>query len=372
MRDDDPIAVDRGRYPDAATPWERDSWRAAALDWVAARLGTHGLRATGAPEVRLRPWSVLIRVPVAGAAAPAGQPSVAGRTAEARHASVAVRPARPRQADEPPYSAVWFKANPPGSAFEGPLTAALARWVPEHVLRPLAVDAARGWMLLPDGGDLFRSVLGREPVEPRDWEALLRQYACMQGDLLPHADEIERLGVPAARTRDLPEVFDELLAKNSALTPDERARLEGLRPRLADWCAELASAGVPDTLDHADLHDGQLFRPAPGRFTFFDWGDATVSHPFCSLRVPVERACDRYGPQVLPRLLDAYLEPWTGDGRTATELRRAAELAWRLSALGRAASWGRMFPDASGAEPGAAQGAAWLLALLGEPPFRAG
>ncbi|MEU1009415.1 hypothetical protein ABZ398_13640, partial [Streptomyces sp. NPDC005890] len=32
------------------------------------------------------------------------------------------------------------------------------------------------------------------------------------------------------RTRDLPEVFDELLAKNSALTPDERARLEG-RPR---------------------------------------------------------------------------------------------------------------------------------------------
>jgi hypothetical protein len=135
------------------------------------------------------------------------------------------------------------------------------------------------------------------------------------------------------------------------------------------WSAELASAGIEDTLDHADLHDGQLFHPAPGRFTFFDWGDATVSHPFCSLRIPAERACDRYGPQVLPRLLDAYLEPWTGTGRTAADLRRAARLAWRLSALGRAASWGRMFPDTSGARPGAEQGAQWLLELFNEPPF---
>ncbi|MEU6672421.1 aminoglycoside phosphotransferase family protein [Streptomyces sp. NPDC046727] len=336
MHTDGTTAVDRGRYADAVTPWERESWRAAALDWVADRLAAHGLRTDGALEVRLRPWSVLIRVPVAGRAA------------------------------------VWFKANPPASAFEGPLTAALARWVPEQVLRPLAVDATRGWSLLPDGGDLFRAVLAREPVSPREWETLLRQYASMQCALIPHADAIERLGVPTARTPDLPAVFDKLLAGNSALGPDERARLEGLRPRLAEWCAELVSVGVADTLDHADLHDGQLFRPVPGRFTFFDWGDAAVSHPFCSLRVPAERARARYGSQVLPRLLDAYLEPWTGNGRTAAELRRAAALAWRLSALGRADSWGRMFPDASGSEPTAAESAQSLLELLAEPPFRTG
>ncbi|MFJ4323187.1 aminoglycoside phosphotransferase family protein [Streptomyces tricolor] len=420
MRVDDTTVVNRGRYPDAATPWEQESWRAEALDWVAGSLTAHGLHASGALEVRLRPWSVLVRVPVEQRAAGAGRTAGPERKASPERKAGAERKAGPgqavgagaaaggapatdpgaaaggRQATDPGAAAgvgpaarsegaagtgtavgggpaaVWFKATPAASAFEGPLTAALARWVPEHVLRPLAVDAARGWVLLPDGGDLFRSVLAREPVGPRDWEALLRQYASMQYDLIPYAAEIERLGVPAARTLDLPEVFDELLAGNSALTPQERARLEGVRPRLADWCAELASVGVPDTLDHADLHDGQLFRPAPGRFTFFDWGDAAVSHPFCSLRVPVERAVDRYGPQVLPRLLDAYLEPWTGDGRTAAQLRRAAELAWRLSALGRAASWGRMFPHGSGAEPGAAQGAAWLLELLAEPPFRAG
>ncbi|MGV9929214.1 aminoglycoside phosphotransferase family protein [Streptomyces olivaceoviridis] len=349
MRGDDATVVDRGRYPDAVTPWEQGAWRAAALDWVAGHLTAHGLRAEGTLGVRLRPWSVLVRVPVGGRGDAGGPAARAGQ------------------------AAVWFKASPPASAFEGPLAAALARWVPDHVLRPLAVDAERGWALLPDGGDLFRTVLDREPVGPRDWEALLRQYARLQHDLVPHASAIERLGVPAARTPGLPEVFDRLLAGNSALAPDERARLERLRPRVADWCAELASVGIADTLDHADLHDGQLFRQAPGRFTFFDWGDAAVSHPFCSLRVPVERACDRYGPQVLPRLLDAYLEQWTGAGRTAAELRRAAELAWRLSALGRAASWGRMFPGtAGGPEPGAAESAAWLLELLAEPPFRAG
>ncbi|MFF9587527.1 phosphotransferase [Streptomyces achromogenes] len=333
MHDEYTAMVDRGAYPDAVTPWETESWRAAVLDWVGGHLTERGLGVDGPLRVRLRPWSVLVRVPVTGD------------------------------------GAVWFKATPPSAAFEGPLTAALARWVPEHVLLPLAVDTGRGWALLPDGGQLFRAVLDREPVEPREWESLLGQYAGMQRDLVARVPEMERLGVPSARTADLPGVFDRLLDANTALGPDDRARLRALRPRLADWCAELAAAGIPDTLDHADLHDGQLLRPAPGRFTFFDWGDAAVTHPFCSLRVPAERARDHYGPEVLPRLLDAYLEPWTGDGRTTAGLRRAAGLAWRLSALGRAASWGRMFPAAPGTAPGAEESAQWLRELLAEPPF---
>ncbi|MEU1407300.1 phosphotransferase [Streptomyces sp. NPDC005728] len=325
--------VDRGRYPDAVTPWEQESWRSEALDWVADGLAAHGLRTTGRLEVRLRPWSVLVRVSVAG------------------------------------QEAVWFKANPPASRFEGALTAALAGWVPEHVLEPLAVDADRGWSLLPDGGALFRTVLEREAVAPGAWEGLLRQYASMQHALVPHARAIERLGVPSARTPELPEVFDELLAENAAVRPDERARLGALRPRLVDWCTELAALGIADSLDHTDLHDGQLFNPEPGRYTFFDWGDAAVSHPFCSLQVTARRACDRYGPDVLPRLRDAYLEPWTGAGRTTAELRRAVSLAWRLSALGRARAWGRLFPTAPGVSPLATQSARSLRELFEDPPF---
>ncbi|MFI9808488.1 aminoglycoside phosphotransferase family protein [Streptomyces sp. NPDC052301] len=327
------IVVDRGRYPDAVTPWERRAWRAAALGWVRDRLAARGLGAPGDLEVRLRPWSVLVRVAVDG------------------------------------QGPVWFKASPPAGAFEGPLTGALARWVPGHVLEPLALDAGRGWSLLPDGGPLFRDVLARGALGPPAWEELLRQYASMQRALVPHAREVERLGVPAARTLALPELFDRLLADDRELGADDRGRLHALRPRLGDWCAELAAVGIEDTLDHADLHDGQLFHPAPGRYTFFDWGDATVSHPFCSLRVPAERARDRYGPEVLPRLRDAYLEPWTDTGRPATQLRRAARLAWRLSSLGRACAWGRLFPTAAGASPGGVRASYWLRDLLDAPPI---
>jgi hypothetical protein len=117
------------------------------------------------------------------------------------------------------------------------------------------------------------------------------------------------------------------------------------------------------------VHEGQVFVPGPGRFTFFDWGDANVSHPFCSFVVPAGHAVERFGPDVLPRLRDAYLEPWTGDGRTARDLRRALRLAWRLGAIGRAGAWGRLFPGAAHATDlaGDAQAVGSLLRLRDEP-----
>ncbi|MBV2357378.1 aminoglycoside phosphotransferase family protein [Streptomyces sp. J2-1] len=323
--------MDRGRHPGAATPWDDESWRAAAFAWAGERLDDLGLRPVGPVGVRVRPWSVLVRLPVSGG------------------------------------DSVWFKANPPASRFEGPLTAALSRLAPEHVLRPLAVDAGRGWSLLPDGGTLFRNVPAGE-TGPRDWETMLGQYARLQRALVPHTAELAALGVPDARLPRVAHLYDEL---RSGVAPDPgvRATLDALRPRVADWCAELAALGVPDSLDHADLHDGQIFRPVPGRFTFFDWGDANLSHPFCVVRVAARTAAERYGDRVVPRLLDAYLEPWTGTGRSITELRRAAGLAWRVAALGRALAWGRVFPDPSGVPPLAEHTLESLRAFGEEPPY---
>ncbi|MFJ2269280.1 aminoglycoside phosphotransferase family protein [Streptomyces sp. NPDC087849] len=333
MQRDAPDIVDRGQYPNALTPWEQETWREEALGWAERGLAAHGLRETGPRKVRLRPWSVLVRM------------SVGGR------------------------DAVWFKANPPASAFEAGLTEALSRWVPAYVLKPLAVDAGRGWSLLPDGGALFRDVLdsARGPVDPRAWEEPLRQYAGMQRELLPYTEQIELLGVPGARTAALPGTLDRMVDGNTVLEPAGLKALRALRPRLAEWCEELEGAGIADTLDHSDLHDGQLFAPEPGRFTFFDWGDAAVAHPFCSFLVPARQASERFGPETLPRLRDAYLEPWEGNGRTKAELRRAVSLAWRLGAIGRAVSWGRLFPGTSGTA-GEEESARWLLELLTEPP----
>ncbi|MCX4771861.1 aminoglycoside phosphotransferase family protein [Streptomyces sp. NBC_01260] len=336
MRDDaSAVTVERGRYPDAVTPWQDPAWREAALAWAERTLAAHGLRTTRRLAVRLRPWSVLVRMTAEG---------------------------------EPD---VWFKANPAAAAFEAGLAEALARWVPGHVLEPLAVDAARGWSLLPHGGTLFRDTLRQDPADERAWEEPLRQYAAMQRALGPRAGEMGQLGVPDARMAVLPATFDRLVEENATLDPATRTALRELRPRFNGWCDELAATGIPDSLDHADLHDGQFFAPGPGRFTFFDWGDAALSHPFCSLLVPLRTAAERHGPQVLPKLRDAYLDPWTDTGLTPAELRRAVSLAWRLAAVGRACSWGRLFPGAgeAPATTGDAESARWLRELFAEPVF---
>ena len=308
------MQIDRGSYEDARTPWEDPAWRSAALEWLDRELAALGVSETGERRVRLRPWSVIIRV-------------------------CAERPA-------------WFKATSPGSAFEPALAEALSRWAPEHVLTPYAVDCSRGWALLPDGGPLLRS----QTLDVRHWEEVLVQYGELQRALVPRVEELVRLGVPDARV--LPALFDSIVQTVDAA---DRERLSAFRPRLVERCAELDGFGIAATLDHADLHDGQILVAGPGRYTFFDWGDTNVAHPFCSLLVAIDRAAEQLGPEVVSRLEDAYLEPWTAE-HPRSDLRRAAALARRLSHLTRAGSWGRLFPSTT--DIGAPERAAALLRLM--------
>ncbi|MER5480390.1 phosphotransferase [Streptomyces sp. NPDC002734] len=326
--------IDRGDWPDAVTPWGDAAWRTAAEAFTAEGLAAHGLRPAGKRTARLRPWSVLVRIPTDDG------------------------------------SRVWFKANPPASRFEAGLALVLDRRVPGRVLRPLAVDAGRGWSLLPDGGPVLADVLaGADAGEAtRVWEEILPLYAQVQQTLTGHTAELTAAGLPEARTAALPALFERLLAENAVhLDTAERARLEAARPLIEGASAELAALGIADTLDHSDLQDAQILRPEPGRYTFFDWGDSSVTHPFCSLLVTSRIFRRRHGDATLPRLRDAYLEPWTGPGRTPAELRRGLDLALRLAALTRAVAWGRLFPGnaEAGAAPGERPAAArWLLRVL--------
>ncbi|WP_435057276.1 aminoglycoside phosphotransferase family protein [Streptomyces sp. bgisy060] len=329
------MTVDRGQFADAVTPWEQEAWRAAALGWSERELVRHGLDEVGPREVRVRPWSILVRFQI----------------------GVGER------------DAVWYKASAPDAAFEAALGGALADWVPEHVVTPLAVDPDRGWSLLPDGGPLFRHVLDTGGAGPESWAEALGQYAQMQRVLTGYTDRLAELGVPGGRTAQLPRVFDELVEGNASLDADARRTLLAGRPRLLDWCAELDAYGIPDSLDHCDLHDGQVLATAAGRFAFFDWGDANIAHPFASLLVPARAVRERHGPEHVHRLRDAYLEPWTEGGPSLPELRRAVVLAARLAALGRAVSWFRLFPGTP--RSGCAEASAhWLNELFAEAaPF---
>jgi hypothetical protein len=294
--------------------WTAAAWREAALTWAAEELDRLGLRTTGEPDQpHVMPWSTVLRLEVDG-------------------------------------GPVWLKSVGSGSVQEAPLSAALAGWVPGRVLAPLAVHPGRRLSLLPDGGRTLRES-GRS-AEPEAWEGMLAEYAQLQLDLVPHADEMVALGVPDLRPERLPALVAELVTDDDAMLPDRpdgltteiRDRIAADLGTYAECCRRLAESGVPASLQHDDLHDGNVFAGADGH-RFFDWGDATVSHPFLSLLVALRmaaRALDvEPGDPVLLRLRDAYLEPWTGLG-TPAELRELCGVALRVGPPARALTWHRI------------------------------
>jgi hypothetical protein len=303
--------------------WLDPQWREAALDWVSARLGEQARAVVGEVEQpHVYPWSTVLRVPTA----------------------------------EGP---VWFKANARGTAYEVPLLTALGSWCPDRVLVPLAADADRGWLLLPDGGTTLRASQGGL-TDLAHWEKVLVEYAELQRRLAPRAAEMVALGVPDLRPAVLPAHLADLLADEPALivgepdgmTSADLARLRSEQDRFAQLCDELAATGVPSSLQHDDLHDANIFVPydGVGPYRVFDWGDASVAHPFTTLLVTL-RVVAHFGklangaPELF-RLRDAYIEPWTGEHDRSTLL-EACRLALLTGPLGRALSYRRSLLDAT-------------------------
>jgi hypothetical protein len=298
--------------------WSQPGWIEAATTWINAQLAQRGIERLGDVEQpHVRPWSCVLRVPTA-----AGD--------------------------------VFFKATAPALAHETALTVAVTRWHPDRTLEPLAADTARGWMLLPDGGTRLRAVLTATPVpDVRHWLRLLPLYAEMQIELAGRTAELLALGTMDRRLASLPAQYEELLSDPTALslgqedglTESEYAHLRKLTRRLTSLCERLAEYGIPETLQHDDLHDGNIFVRGDGRYTLFDWGDACVSHPFFSLLVTLNSIADRLGwaddaPELAP-IRDAYLESWEEFG-SREDLNEAVRLARTLGMVCRALTWHRI------------------------------
>ena len=75
-------------------------------------------------------------------------------------------------------------------------------------------------------------------------------------------------------------------------------------------------AGLPETIQHDDLHDAQIF-VRDDRYLLLDWGDACVSHPFFTLAVTLDGVIawgvdDVEASEPTEPYRDAYLEPFRG------------------------------------------------------------
>ena len=288
-------------------PWTTPAWLAEAHGWIERELARLGLGLSGPVEQpHVRPWSTVLRAPT-------------------------------------PSGPVWLKANMPALAHEAAVLQVLARRRPDAVPRLLAVDRERGWMLQADGGVRLRELLAGDP-DPARWEQLLHLYAGLQIDAADDLEELLRARAPDRRLAVLPAQYEALPGRVDALTGDERDRLRALAPHVAGLAAELEALGLPETIQHDDLHTGNAF-VRDGGYVVFDWGDACVSHPFFTLHVTLrvlarERGVEE-GAAELDRFRDAYLEPWTRF-RPHAELLPALEPADLLAGICRALTWHRI------------------------------
>jgi hypothetical protein len=284
--------------------WLEPEWRGEAEAWIREHARVSG----PIEQPHVYPWATVLRVPTA-------------------------------EGD------LWFKATTPEiHGFEPRLTAILAEVFPDRVTELTALDAERGWMLMRDAGTRLRD-LAEPPSRLSRWEEILPLYAEIQIALAPRADELLALGVPDERLAGIPAKVEALLEDDRALmlgesdelTAAQRDELRRRMPELRALVEELKAFGIPETIQHDDFHDGQVF-VEHGRYRLLDWGDSCISHPFHTLTVTLRAAAWKHGLEPgsdeLSRLRDAYLEPFGAPAE-------AADLAYRTGTLARALAWHR-------------------------------
>ncbi|WP_134738195.1 hypothetical protein [Nocardioides sp. 503] len=228
-----------------ALQWTDPAWLAQAHAWVDARLVELGGTRTGDVEQpHVEVWSTVLRVPTTS-------------------------------------GPVWFKANHGPLQHEAAVVTLLAERVPDLVDPLLAADLDRGWMLMDDAGERLRELVVVERSLER-WHHALDHVARISLALEDDVDALLATGLPDVRLAVLPERYAALLDEIGA-----EPRFRAAADTVADLADRLAAYGVRESIEHDDLHDGQVF-VRDGRHRVMDWGDACVSHPFFVLSVALE------------------------------------------------------------------------------------
>ena len=288
-------------------PWTDPDWLRETHTWIDERLRELGPRRTGEiTQVYVRSWSTVLRVPTDA-------------------------------------GALFFKASSAVQAMEVPLVKALASWTSD-VVAPLASDEERGWMLMRDAGARLRELPAHADLTI--WSSIVRQYARLQLIAAAHVKMLLGLGVRDLRLDGLADRLGELLSdedlllvcREGGLTREEHTRLAEWQPELRNLCAELSTYGIPETIEHNDLHGANVFLNGE-RVHFFDWGDSSISHPFHTMRTTLWVIANTLeighdDPSLRP-IRDAYLSEF-GD---ASALTRPFELALRTAVVANVLTW---------------------------------
>jgi hypothetical protein len=290
------------------------AWRAEAEAWIHEQVRDAGGHVVGAlTQPRVRPWSTQLVVP-----------TDTGR--------------------------LWFKANCPALAFEAGVHAVLARLDPGEVDPPVAVDAARGWVLTRDWGTTLGDF--HDPTLA-DWQAVVAVAAGVQRRLAEYGPELLAAGLPDCSPHTVSARFAELISAlvglprghPSWLEPAIVRRLRGAQGLVEDAVARLLDGPMTlSSLQHGDLHPSNVVTGGSG-LRVVDFGDAQWAHPLETLAVPWGWI-DRRSRVSWPDVVAAYAAVWD-DVLGRAELDDLMRAAMVTQPVNRALTWLGSIRDAT-------------------------
>ena len=223
---------------------------------------------------------------------------------------------------------LYFKASPNYFPAEVPVTRELTSAFPEVSPVLIASDAARGWMLMEDLGDVTLASANSEEL----WHDAVRAVARVQRFYAERVETLDAMGLERRTASAIVETLkewidDPALAALRLYQPqceDALRRLVPLMGRVEETAARLDDLGLPPTLEHGDLDATNIFI-RDGAPVLMDWSDACVSHPFFTPLTPAQA-------RRKPRVVDAYLREWA-DFAPLDRLRAGFAAAKPLAAL---------------------------------------
>jgi hypothetical protein len=286
-------------------PWYTPGWMDSAVAWVTEQLQTLGygdyLEADAIEQIRAWQRSSVFRI-------------------------------RTRAGE------LYFKASPLVFKQEPLLTQWLSELFPTKAPTVVAVEPERSWMLMRA---FAGETLDRITNESR-FLAMARSLARLQVDTVQQVDNLLGLGLLDRCPDEITQDIDALLADTAAMLPGqpggltaaEIERLSELGPQLKAMLTDLEECGLPCSLEHGDFYSGQVADNGQ-QFTFFDWSDSSISHPFfsfSSLLDFLQETRPAFFAQHGPTLVSEYLEPWAMF-TSAEQLERAVALSMPLAQL---------------------------------------
>ncbi|MHB9132381.1 MAG: phosphotransferase family protein [Armatimonadota bacterium] len=210
----------------------------------------------------------------------------------------------------------YVKTEPRIFSREIPIMAVLSSWNLSGIPQPVFLEETARWMVTSevDGPTLA------EIDDVTVWESALRHYARLQQAALPHLASMRETDLfydhrPATVACELDRIADELdvlLAGHpDTLSPEEYQAFRRCIPPAQALCEKIAVSPVPNTLEHGDLHPGNIRITADGP-VILDWAWSSIAPPFHSLALLLHEK--RLPAKLQPlrmQLRDVYLQEWT-------------------------------------------------------------